>query len=129
MIDDHSKANDQLATLADQKGIALPDELSPVQTLAFVALDSLSGQEFDRAYAAYNVRAHEKDVTEFTTQSQQASDPDIKQFAQATLPVLNDHLALAKTLRQSVGATSSSPSSSSPTSSTGATPAPQGSSQ
>jgi predicted outer membrane protein len=121
MIDDHSKANDQLATLADQKSIALPDDLSPVQTLAFVALASLSGREFDRVYAAYNVRAHEKDVSEFTTQSEQASDPDIKQFAQATLPVLNDHLAQAKTLRQSVEATSSS--------SMGATSAPQGASQ
>jgi predicted outer membrane protein len=112
MINDHGKANDQLSSLAGQKNIALPQELAPDQVLAYVTLNALSGQEFDRAYAEYNVNAHEKAVAEFTTQSQQASDADIRQFAQSLLPVLNEHLTQAKALSQSVGASSSSSSAS-----------------
>jgi predicted outer membrane protein len=103
MIADHGRANDQLAALAAQKNIPLPDALSPGQTLALAAMYALSGENFDRAYAEYSVRAHEKDVTAFTEQAQQGSDADFRQFAQTNLPVLNAHLAQANALKKSVG--------------------------
>ncbi len=42
------------------------------------------------------VEDHQKDVQEFTDQSQKAKDPDVKQWASKTLPILQKHLEKAQ---------------------------------
>ena len=39
---------------------------------------------------------HEKDVEEFRKASQDLKDPDLRAWANKTLPVLEHHLAMAK---------------------------------
>jgi putative membrane protein len=41
---------------------------------------------------------HMKDVKEFEKQSTKGADPDIKAFASKTLPTLQEHLQMAKSL-------------------------------
>ena len=43
------------------------------------------------------VQDHQKDVAEFQQEADQGQDPDIKNFAATTLPVLKQHLQLAQT--------------------------------
>jgi putative membrane protein len=97
MVTDHSKANAELAQLATAKGLALPTEVAGEHQAAMQHLQSLSGAEFDKAYMTHMVEDHEKDVAEFDKASTSASDAEIKAFAGKTLPVLREHLALAKT--------------------------------
>jgi hypothetical protein len=42
------------------------------------------------------VEDHQKDVQEFTDKSQNAKDPDVKQWAGKTLPTLQKHLEKAQ---------------------------------
>jgi putative membrane protein len=96
MVDDHSKANDELKSLAAKKGIALPQDLSKKHKSTQDKLSKLSGAKFDKAYMKDMVDDHEKDVKAFRKQAKEGSDADIKAFAEKTLPTLESHLDLAK---------------------------------
>lgn len=96
MVDDHSKANDELKSIAEQKGIQLPTELDAKDKAARDKLAKLSGDAFDRAYMTDMVKDHKTDVGEFKKESQSGKDADIKAFAGKTLPTLEDHLKMAE---------------------------------
>jgi putative membrane protein len=98
MVDDHSKANDQLKQLASQKGVNLPSDLEAKDKALKDHLSKLSGEQFDRAYMKNMVRDHTKDVAEFRKESKSAKDNDLKNFASQTLPTLEDHLKQAKSI-------------------------------
>ncbi|PYV89048.1 MAG: hypothetical protein DMG90_12705 [Acidobacteria bacterium] len=98
MVDDHSKANDQLKQLASSKGIDVPSELNAKDKATKERLSKLSGEQFDRAYMQDMVKDHTKDVSEFQHESKSGKDSEIKNFASQTLPTLQEHLTQAKTV-------------------------------
>ncbi|HEX2272167.1 MAG TPA: DUF4142 domain-containing protein [Pyrinomonadaceae bacterium] len=98
MVDDHSKANTELMSLASSKGITLPAELDEKHRGHVTKLSGMSGTEFDRAYAKMMLDAHQKDVSAFERQSTRGVDPDLKAFAGKTLPTLQEHLQMARAL-------------------------------
>jgi putative membrane protein len=103
MVTDHTKANDQLKKIAQGKGLAGPHALKPEHKEAQDQLSKLSGEAFDRAYMQHMVEDHQQDVALFRKQSTEASDPDVKQFASATLPTLQKHLQRAQEIERIVG--------------------------
>jgi len=96
MVDDHTKANEQLKQVAAEKNIDVPQQLDAKDKATKAHLEKLSGQQFDRLYMKDMVRDHQKDVAEFERESKIAKDPAIKNFAQQTLPILKDHLKEAE---------------------------------
>lgn len=98
MVDDHTKANDQLKQVASEKGVTVPDKLSAKDEATKDRLEKLSGEQFDHAYMRNMVTDHTKDVSEFRTEAKAAKDPAVKDFAQQTLPTLEDHLKQAKSI-------------------------------
>jgi putative membrane protein len=96
MVDDHTKANDQLKQLAEQKGVTLPTELSAKDKSEKEHLAKLQGEQFDRAYMQHMVQDHKKDVAEFKKESTSANDPQLKDWASQTLPTLESHLKQAE---------------------------------
>ena len=96
MVDDHSKANDELKAVASQKGITLPTELAAADKATLDRLSKLSGEAFDRAYMSDMVKDHKKDVAEFKKEASAGKDADVKAFAGKTLPTLEDHLKMAQ---------------------------------
>jgi putative membrane protein len=96
MVDDHSKANDELKQVATSKGLTLPTDLDAKHKSKMAKLEKLSGAQFDRAYMDEMVDDHKKDVAEFEKQSKSGHDADIKGFASKTLPTLQEHLKLAQ---------------------------------
>lgn len=105
MSDDHSKANDKLKSIADQKGVTLPTDLNAKDKAEKERLSKLSGEQFDRAYMQTMLKDHNKDVSEFKRESTAAKDNDVKNFASDTLPTLQSHLDKAKSVAAEVGAT------------------------
>jgi putative membrane protein len=98
MVDDHSKANTELMTLAQSKGITLPTTLDDKHRNELTKMSAMTGAEFDRAYSKLMLSDHKKDVSEFEKQSTRGTDPDLKAFATQTLPTLQEHLQMAKML-------------------------------
>ncbi|SSW65052.1 DUF4142 domain-containing protein [Achromobacter agilis] len=100
IIDDHGKAGQQLASLAKSKGYEAPTEPSLVQQAKLKAL-GLRDDSFDKAYIdEIGVSAHQDAVKLFQEASNDVKDPDVKQFAIQTLPVLQQHLEMAQGLQQ-----------------------------
>ncbi len=103
MVDDHSKANDQLAQLASQKGIELKKDPSMMAKHDSAKLAKLKGAKFDKAYMDMMVADHKKDVADFEHASKGAKDNDIKSWASTTLPTLQEHWKMAKEIDAKVG--------------------------
>jgi putative membrane protein len=96
MVTDHSKANDELKSLAMSKGLALPSDAGKEHQEMIDKLSKKTGKDFDQEYMKGMVEDHEKDVKEFEKASRDAKDPDIKAWAAKTLPTLQEHLRMAK---------------------------------
>jgi putative membrane protein len=108
MVDDHTKANDQLKQIASSKGVAVPDDLNAKDKALKARLEKLSGAQFDRAYMKDMVKDHVEDVADFSKESKMAKDPDVKSFASQTLPTLKDHLKNARSVASQTGSATNS---------------------
>ena len=104
MVQDHGKANEKLMAIAEQKAIQLPQELSGDAQQKYEEMQQLSDAEFDEAYMEDMVEDHEKDIELFEQQAQSGEDPDLRAFAEETLPTLREHLELAKQVQSQVTA-------------------------
>src|SRR5438445_2680628 len=96
MVTDHEKNNAELTTLARSKGIDVSSTLDTTHQAMRDRLSGLSGADFDRAYMSEMVRDHTEDVALFERAAETSSDPDLKAWAARSLPMLRDHLALAR---------------------------------
>lgn len=98
MVDDHTKANDELKTIADGKSIPVSKLPVAADTSAAAKIGNMKGAAFDTAFKKRMVQDHEKAVKLFTQESTSGKDPDLKAFAIKTLPTLQHHLDMAKQL-------------------------------
>lgn len=102
MVEDHSKANDELKTIASSKGVQLPATVDKSTQKEKDKLSKLSGAKFDREYMSHMVKDHKKDVKEFSKEAKAAKDTEVKNFASTTLPTLQEHLQMAQSTEQAV---------------------------
>ena len=105
MVDDHGQANDKLTQIAEQKGIELPQDLSEDAQATYEELQQKSGAEFDESYMDGMVGDHEDAVAAFEDYVENAKDPELRSFAEETLPTLKEHLEQAKQTQEQVAAT------------------------
>lgn len=102
MVRDHSKANDELKSLAGMKNVTLPPAPGEDHMEHIKKLTEKSGKEFDKDYMDMMVKDHQEDVDAFEKASNNSKDADLKAFASKTLPVLKMHLDSAKAVQQSL---------------------------
>ena len=103
MVKDHTVALNELTQLAQSKNITLPEGLPDDATALQTKLSSDTGKTFDKDYVSAMVDDHKKDVSEFQDASQNAKDPDVKQWAAKTLPTLQAHLDKVQQLNAKMG--------------------------
>jgi len=103
MVEDHTKANSELSALAKKKGITVPTRPDEKHLKAAGDLADLGGAEFDRKYADMMVSDHEDAVSLFEKNGN-STDPDVKSFADKTLPTLKHHLEMARDLKTKLNA-------------------------
>jgi putative membrane protein len=99
MVDDHTKANNELQSLASSKGVELPTGPSMMQKAKLKLLDASDGAKFDQRYSeTMGVAAHRDTIALFQKASTTAKDAEVKAFATKTLPALQHHLEMARKL-------------------------------
>lgn len=96
MIEDHGKANDRLEQVAKDAGITVPDQMMQKHQDMLAKLKGLTGQDFVTAYSQQQLQAHQNAVDLFQRASKSLDNPQLQQFAQDTLPVLEQHLSMIK---------------------------------
>lgn len=94
MVDDHSKANDELMQLASGKGMTLPTAPDGKHQAEMQKLSALSGEKFDKEYVKMMLKDHKKTVATFEKEAAGSMDAELKAFAASTLPTLREHLQM-----------------------------------
>ncbi len=107
MVDDHTAAGNKLKTIADSMDISLPDSLDKAHSTFEDSLDSLKGPDYERAYIQAMVTDHAVAVALFQDEAKNGNNAQLQQFAQETLPILQEHQAEAIKLNGAAGGSES----------------------
>jgi len=94
MVEEHTRANQELMQLAMQKKVELPTAMSSQNKALMERLSGLSGKSFDTAYKQAMIDSHNQAIALFKAQSQQGQDPELKAWATEKLPNLQAHLKM-----------------------------------
>ena len=96
IVDDHTKALDEVKRIATSKGVTLPSDVDGKHKRLHDKLAKKSGNDFDREYTDEMEDDHGKDIRDFRSMAKNAKDADVKAFAASTLPTLEQHHQMAK---------------------------------
>ena len=106
MIDDHTRTSQQLTQMASAAGFTPPQAPDAKHQAAAAKLARLTGAEFDRAYMKQMVKDHQEAVSLYQRQSTRGAHADLKAFAADTLPALQEHLTMARSMAGGSGGSS-----------------------
>jgi putative membrane protein len=96
MVDDHTKVNEKLTELAQKEGVALPQQLDKKHQEMLDKVVHESGPKLERTYLVGAIADQKDDMKAFEHEAKDGKNPAVKQFATTSLPVLEDHLTLAR---------------------------------
>jgi putative membrane protein len=96
MVQDHSKANEQLEQLAKQANIPLSHQLGPDETAMKDELDRSPTANFDLAYMQGQLIGHQKAIILLQYEIGQGQDSELQRFAAESLPIVMGHLEMAR---------------------------------
>jgi len=102
LIEDHSKANQDLLLIVSEQRIAVPDRPLPEQEKDLRHISSNEVKNFDKEFMDHMVMSHEKGIKLFEQGSKELKNEKLKEFASKTLPTLKEHLKMAKEVRDKV---------------------------
>jgi putative membrane protein len=105
MIDEHTAALKELQTLAQSKGVKLPEDTDLHHKAIATALKPLSGDTFDSQYVKrVGVDDHQRTVALLQKVQKGAQDPELKAMAGKMLPTVQQHLQMAQKLSTATAA-------------------------
>jgi len=96
MIDDHTKASEELKSLAQTKNISLPSALSDKCQKKYNDLSEKKGIDFDDAYTDLMVKDHKDVIDQFKKESEKGNDAELRAWAGEKVPALEHHLEMSK---------------------------------
>jgi len=105
MVRDHQMAADELRPIASKVTTGQP----PAATADYgdhkelmEDLSKLSGLEFDRKYIEEMINDHQEGVDDLQDKSENAANPDVKQWAAKRLPAMRQHLERARSIKETL---------------------------
>jgi len=99
IVDEHTAVNVRLQKLAQQKGLSLPSQLDKKHQDKIDSLSKKTGVDFDKAFVDEMIDDHKSHIDDFDKAAKESKEPDMKEFAAATLPTLREHLQTAQALK------------------------------
>ncbi len=99
MITDHKDENARLMKLVKKDNLTKPPRGLDAEHKAMAdGLKKLSGGDFDAQYKVIQDKGHSEAVAAFQKEADTGTNPDLKAYAQATLPTLQHHVDALKKL-------------------------------
>lgn len=98
MISAHTESTAKLKTAAGSASVTPDPTLSADQQSTLDTLGGLKGAEFDKAFAAAQVQAHQSTLDALKAYAASGDVAPLKSFAASTVPVVTAHLNMAKAL-------------------------------
>jgi putative membrane protein len=96
MIEDHQKVNQEMMKVLQAKNMTPPQQPDAVHTAMLAKLSSETGEDFNECFLSLQVLAHEEALMCFRKEAKMGQDPQLKQFAEKTLPSLREHARMVR---------------------------------
>jgi putative membrane protein len=103
MVTDHTQASQRLATLAKDTGVTLPTQPSATERSQKSELQKLSGSKLEDAYLRDELQGHKQVISSFENEIEHGQDRAVRDYAEQTLPTLQDHIRIAEDLAGKMG--------------------------
>ena len=103
MVQDHEKANSELQQIASAKGMQVPADAGSMHEKMAEKLSKVTGPDFDKQYMSGMLADHKKVVALFQKEAKSGTDPELKAYADKTLPTLQGHLQMAQSMQGASG--------------------------
>lgn len=100
LVTDHTNDYTQLNTIAGKANLVVPKGLDPAHDKMIAPFEKLHGAAFDHRYIQEMVTGHTKAIGVYEKEAADAQNPDLKAYANQTLPTLRKHLDGAKDLEK-----------------------------
>ena len=82
--------------MAKSIGLTVPADLSADQQREYTNLSKLSGKTFDKQYIELMVNDHTEDLAAFQKAESDVQNPKLKKAISSAIPVIQEHLNMAK---------------------------------
>ncbi len=96
MLADHAKSTAALQPIAAKAGVTLPTDMDANHKEMMPKLQSLSGQAFEDRYLQQMEADHQITANTLAAQQQMTKNPALMSWITATLPVVTEHLGMAR---------------------------------
>jgi putative membrane protein len=108
LVTDHTTANQRLMGIAQTVMLKPAPGPNAMQQSMYQQLQSVPADQFDTAFNRAMIHAHERTIALFKMEAHAGENPQLRQFAASTLPVLYKHLRTAQALSPMQGGRMSS---------------------
>ena len=98
LVRDHSNGLAQAQRIAARLRLRIPAALTPQALSERIVLQRLGGRAFDREVRRYMINDHLEDIAKFKAQAR-SGDRATAGYAAATVPIMQNHLATARSIR------------------------------
>jgi putative membrane protein len=103
MVTDHERGLEIFKKVAVRDGVTVSYDMDARHKERLDKLAKLSGEEFDRAYVKDQLKAHQRMVSYFQSESDNATESVAVKMANNMLPAVQRHLNEIKELNKSLG--------------------------
>jgi putative membrane protein len=103
MVTDHTQASQGLKALAKSSGVTLPAEPTAAQANQKDEWQKLSGAKLDDAYLRVQLEDHKQAISVFENEIEHGQNEAVKDYAEKTLPTLQDHIRIAEDIAGKIG--------------------------
>src|ERR1700730_13122551 len=104
MVKDHTRLNKELGAAATSIGLTGPTDLSEEQRTEYTKLSKMSGKRCDKEYIDLMVKDHTEDLAAFQKAESTTQDLKLKTAISSAIPVIQEHLNMAKSDAAKLGA-------------------------
>lgn len=98
---DHTESYRALEQVASSTAQSIPKGIDVARDKSIGQLMHSKGKSFDRDFVRHEIQDHEKAIAAFKREADKGENPQIKSYAQQTLPTLEKHLHQAESLAKS----------------------------
>jgi putative membrane protein len=96
LVDDHSKSLSDAIKLAHSLGIDVPSSPTPSEVWELKVVAAAKGKAFNALYSSLEVYDHLQDIDETSSEISEGTNSQIRDDAKTELPMLREHLKLAR---------------------------------
>lgn len=100
LVEDHQRAQQQLQQIAQGMNMELPTQLEQWQQDKLQAMQQKHGEHLEMHYAFGQVGGHATDLLNYQYEAEHGQNAQVKQYAEQTIPILQQHLQLAEQAAQ-----------------------------